>query len=61
MAPTSMFAKLRKLGTSCHALCYCVQLVLPCLAPYPGFLAIAFAGFPTSSTMKVSRCYEQQK
>ena len=54
MAPTSMFAKLQKLGTSWRALCYCVWLVLAYLASYPGFLAIAFAA---SGTMKVSRCY----
>lgn len=48
MAPTSMSAKLLKFGMSWHALCYCVGLVLACLASYPGFLAIAFAGFAAS-------------
>ena len=27
MAPTSMFARVRKLGTSWHALYYCVRLL----------------------------------
>ena len=57
MALTSMFAKLRKLGTSWHVLCYCVWLVLACLALYQGFLAITFAA---SGIMKVSRCYRWQ-
>ena len=43
IAVTSMFAKLRKLGTDWHALCYCVRLLFACLASYSGFLAIAFA------------------
>ena len=43
IALTSMFAKLQKLGTDWHALCYCVHLLLACLASHSGFLAIAFA------------------
>ena len=49
MVLTSNFEKLRKLGTDWHALCYCVQLLLACLALYSGFLAIAFATCGTRS------------
>ena len=43
-ALTSVFAKLRKLGTGWQALygC-CVRLVLASLASYSGFIATAFA------------------
>ena len=47
IALTSMFVKLQKLGTDWHALCYCVRLLLVCLASYSGFLAIAFAACGT--------------
>ena len=40
MASTSIFAKVRKLGTSWHVLCCCAWLVLVCFASYSGFLAI---------------------
>ena len=49
IALTSMFAKLQKLGTDWHALCYCVRLLLACLASYSGFLAIAFAACGTKT------------
>ena len=52
-----LFAKPRKLGTDWHALCYCVQLVLACLASYPGLFTIAFSA---CGTQKVSRLYERQ-
>ena len=61
MVPTSTFARIRKLGTSWHGLCYCVQLLacgcVPSLASYPGFLVTAFAAY---GTMKVSRCYGRE-
>ena len=47
IAVTSMFAKLQKLGTDWHALCYCVRFLLACLASYSGFPAIAFAPWGT--------------
>ena len=52
IALTSMFAKLWE---AWHALCYCVRLLLGCLASYSGFLAIAFAACSTRRLVYVLR------
>ena len=44
----SVFAKLQKLGTSWHALCCWVRLVLACLSSYSDFIATALAACGTT-------------
>ena len=69
MATTSMFAKIRKLGTSWHALCYCVRLLacgcqVACLASYPGLQVLAchsmdtsLSAWPPYSHFRLGRCF----